>query len=210
MRKERNPEKSRNMILAAAEKEFAEKGFYGARVDEIAAAAEINKRMLYAYFGDKEELYKQVLRHSYRKMEEAEEQLVARKLSGEELITGIVNAYFAFLTENPAFVNLLMWENLNKGRYLKEIEATAIERKTIGYFIKAIDEGKEKGVFRKNIDSFQTVLSLITTCFSNFSNQYTLSRLFHTDLTDRENIEMRRKHTVQILKTYICEVYTDA
>ncbi len=207
--KERNPEKSRKMILLAAENEFAEKGFFGARVDEIAAAADINKRMIYAYFGDKEELYKQVLLQSYRKMEEVEQRLVALDLSGEELITSIINTYFDFLSENPTFVNILMWENLNKGKYLREIENSIIERKTIQYFINSIDEGKKRGVFRKNIDSFQVVLSLITTCFSNFSNQYTLSKLFHTDLTDKENIEMRKKHTAEIMKTYICEVNTN-
>ena len=208
--KERNAEKSRAMILAAAEKEFAEKGFYGARVDEIAASAGINKRMIYAYFGDKEELYKQILRQSYSKMEEVEELLAEQNLTGEALITGIINAYFDFLSDNPSFVSILMWENLNKGRYLREVESTAIERKTIGCFIQSIEEGKKNGVFRKNIDPLQTVLSLITTCFSNFSNQYTLSKLFRTDLTDRENIEIRKKHTAELMKNYICEVQTNA
>jgi AcrR family transcriptional regulator len=58
----RNPERSRARILAAALKEFAAKGFAGARVDAIARRASINKRMLYHYFGDKEELFKAVLR----------------------------------------------------------------------------------------------------------------------------------------------------
>ncbi|HSY43484.1 MAG TPA: helix-turn-helix domain-containing protein, partial [Candidatus Acidoferrum sp.] len=58
----RNPERSRARILAAALKEFSAKGFAGARVDAIARRACINKRMLYHYFGDKEELFKAVLR----------------------------------------------------------------------------------------------------------------------------------------------------
>ena len=56
----RDPERSQQEILAAAEAEFAEKGFFGARVDEIALAAGINKRMLYAYFGDKETYARQL------------------------------------------------------------------------------------------------------------------------------------------------------
>ena len=58
----RNPERSQERILKAAFKEFAEKGFAGARVDAIARRAGINKRMLYHYFGDKEALFRQVLR----------------------------------------------------------------------------------------------------------------------------------------------------
>src|ERR1700722_7975419 len=74
----RNPERSRARILAAALKEFSAKGFAGARVDAIARRASINKRMLYHYFGDKEELFKAVLR---RKI--SERQAWADAVSGE-------------------------------------------------------------------------------------------------------------------------------
>src|SRR5580698_5403705 len=74
----RNPERSRERILFAALKEFAAKGFAGARVDAIARRANINKRMLYHYFGDKEELFKAVLR---RKI--SERQAWADSLSGD-------------------------------------------------------------------------------------------------------------------------------
>src|SRR5208283_3726401 len=59
---ERNPERTRERILSAALKEFAANGFAGARVDAIARRAAINKRMLYHYFGNKEHLFREVLR----------------------------------------------------------------------------------------------------------------------------------------------------
>jgi AcrR family transcriptional regulator len=65
----RNPERTQERILQAAFKEFAGKGFAGARVDRIARRAGINKRMLYHYFGDKKALFREVLR---RKMAERE------------------------------------------------------------------------------------------------------------------------------------------
>ena len=58
----RNPERTQERIFKAAFKEFAGKGFAGARVDGIARRAGINKRMLYHYFGDKEALFREVLR----------------------------------------------------------------------------------------------------------------------------------------------------
>ena len=61
MARTRNPEHTRRVILAAAYREFAGLGFAGARTDAIAAAAGVNKRMLYHYFGSKEELYTTVL-----------------------------------------------------------------------------------------------------------------------------------------------------
>src|ERR1035438_8952443 len=74
----RNPERSRERILAAALKEFAAKGFAGARVDFIARRAAINKRMLYHYFGNKEQLFREVLR-----LKMAERQAWAESLSGD-------------------------------------------------------------------------------------------------------------------------------
>lgn len=202
--KERNPLKSQAAILTAAEHEFAQKGFWGARVDEIAKQSNLNKRMIYAYFGDKEGLYKQVLLNTYSKMEKVEKVLVEQNLTGNDLIEKIVSSYFDFLQSNPNFVNILMWENLNKGKYLQELESTTIERKTIQHFINAIEKGKIDGIFRKDIDSYQVVLSMITTCFANFSNQYTLSKLFHTDLTDKQIIEQRKQHTTQLITAYLC------
>ena len=58
----RDPRRTQERILAAALKEFSAKGFSGARVDAIARRAAINKRMLYHYFGDKEGLFREVLR----------------------------------------------------------------------------------------------------------------------------------------------------
>ena len=54
-RRPRNAEQSRQDILKAAEEQFGEKGFYGARIDAIAKQSGLNKNMLYIYFGSKEE-----------------------------------------------------------------------------------------------------------------------------------------------------------
>src|SRR6266853_1705342 len=56
----RNAEDTKRRILAAATEEFTEHGIAGARVDRIAAAANSNKAMLYAYFGNKEQLFEAV------------------------------------------------------------------------------------------------------------------------------------------------------
>jgi len=206
--RQRDPERSRQEILAAAETEFAEKGFFGARVDEIAQTAGINKRMLYAYFGDKEALYKQVLFRVYGRMESVERQLVEAQLKGTELIRAIIGAYFDFLRQNPTFVSILMWENLNQGRYLREMESRRIERSTIRYFVDALETGRQDGTFRREIDPWHTALSLITTCFANFSNQYTLSKLFGRDLGSEEIIASRKAHTVELMLAYLCKEET--
>ncbi|HEU4924714.1 MAG TPA: helix-turn-helix domain-containing protein, partial [Burkholderiales bacterium] len=67
--------KTRQKILEAATQEFARYGLGGARVDRIAARAGANKRMLYYYFGDKDDLFLAVLEESYAQIRGAEREL---------------------------------------------------------------------------------------------------------------------------------------
>ena len=71
----RNPERNRARILAAALEEFSRYGLGGARVDRIAARAGANKRMLYYYFGNKEDLFLAVLESRYAHIRRAEQGL---------------------------------------------------------------------------------------------------------------------------------------
>ena len=68
----RDPEATRARILAGAKAEFARKGLGGARVDDIAARAKANKRMLYHYFGNKEALFRRTLEDAYGHFRAAE------------------------------------------------------------------------------------------------------------------------------------------
>src|SRR5450755_3805570 len=104
----RNPERTRERILSAALKEFAAKGFAGARVDEIARRAAINKRMLYHYFGGKKELFRAVLR---RKI--GERQAWAESLSGDPAET--LPFWFEASCKDADWIRLLEWEALQAG-----------------------------------------------------------------------------------------------
>jgi TetR/AcrR family transcriptional regulator len=102
---ERNPERTRERILSAALQEFAANGFAGARVDAIARRAAINKRMLYHYFGDKEGLFRAVLR---RKI--AERQAWAETLSGDPAES--LPFWFKAVCGDAGWIRLLEWEAL--------------------------------------------------------------------------------------------------
>jgi AcrR family transcriptional regulator len=104
---ERNPERTRERILSAALQEFAANGFAGARVDAIARHAAINKRMLYHYFGDKEHLFREVLR---RKI--AERQASAEGLSGDPAES--LPFWFKLSCKDADWVRLLEWEALQE------------------------------------------------------------------------------------------------
>jgi len=107
---ERNPARTRERILCAALKEFAARGFAGSRVDAIARRAAINKRMLYHYFGDKEGLFRAVLR---RKI--AERQAWAESLSGDPAES--LPFWFEATCKDTDWVRLLEWEALQGGEH---------------------------------------------------------------------------------------------
>ena len=199
----RNAERSRQDILAAAEQQFGEKGFYGARIDAIAQQSGLNKNMLYIYFGSKEELYRQVLLNMYRRMEEVERRLLERNLEGVELIAELIGAYYDFLEQNPSFVNILMSENLMQGQFLRQLPRECIARRTLSELAARIRKSCGEGVFRADVDEQQTVLTMITICFCNFSNRYTLSQLTGCDLNDPAVQETRKKQTIDIMLSYL-------
>ena len=115
-RKKAPPVRAR--LLRAATRLFARAGFAGTTVDEIVAAAKVNKRMVYHYFGDKRGLYHAVLSEAYRSLEAVEISTLAHSHDIDALTAEIVRAYFDFLARHPEFVRLLLWENLNDGRGL--------------------------------------------------------------------------------------------
>lgn len=196
-------ENTKLRILEAAEIEFSEKGIFGARVDEIALKAEINKRMLYEYFGNKEDLYKTVLYNVYKRIADIDEKILSAEKDSIELIKEIIMVYYEFLATNPTFVRMIMWENLNNGKYIEESGAINIKDPAVKAIINIISEGKKKGVFKEEIDEQQVVLSLITFSFSYFSNIHTLSLLLKTDMTLKENIKKRTKYVSEMILNYL-------
>src|SRR6185369_7629674 len=104
----RDPDRSKERILTAALKEFSARGFAGARVDMIARRAAINKRMLYHYFGDKEGLFREVLR---RKIAQRQ----AWNAATPEQPAEYLPLLFDLACEDADWIRLLEWEALRHG-----------------------------------------------------------------------------------------------
>ena len=144
----RDAKRSRQSILDAAEAEFSSMGLYGARVDAIAERAGLNKRMIYEYFGSKEGLYKAVLVEVYGRLSRLEDALLAQDSVVVERFRSLVALYFEFLRDNPSYVNLILWENLNQGRFLREADMPALKSPIYGRIRDLFEEGRRDGSFR--------------------------------------------------------------
>lgn len=189
---------TRRKILSSAEYEFADKGLSAARVDEISARAGVNKQLIYAHFKSKELLYKAVLEDVYARLGICEQSLAETKFEGAQTIKKIILEYFNFLAENPSFVRLMLWENLNYAKNSDTLHTTLFFgiRKLLR---KAVDEGK----IRADLDVDQIVLSINMFCFSTFSNIYTVSHLLGKDLSQKAELDKRAAHITDIITEYI-------
>ena len=107
-------------ILNAAEEVFAEHGFDGARIDTIAKASGYNSSLIFHYFGDKLNLYAEVVKHADREMTEFQMSMFAPLLEDETIasnpqafktiLVGIATALFDYLVAHPRLMRMLLWE----------------------------------------------------------------------------------------------------
>src|SRR4029077_9512514 len=110
-----DPERTKRDIIDVATVEFAAEGYSGARVDTIAAKTRTSKRMIYYYFGGKEQLYLAVLEEAYRSIRTLESSLDSEKVGAVEALRRLVEATFDHDERNPNFIRLVSIENIHRG-----------------------------------------------------------------------------------------------
>src|SRR5512140_2177242 len=108
----------REAILTAAAQVFAAKGFGGARVDEIAARANVNKAMLYYHVGGKEELYAAVVARVLDGVVERLTAVLVSKASPEDRFRALVAAVSRAARDVPEFPALILREVADGGTHL--------------------------------------------------------------------------------------------
>jgi len=151
-RRPRDPERTRARILAAAVQEFAAKGFAGARVARIARRARVNKRMLYHYFGNKDDLFRAILG---QKLGERMTWATAAPDDPAEWL-----AYWLdVVCRDTDWVRLMQWEALETGH-----GAVAREEDRQRAADWAVDEMRRRqasGLLDPTLDPAQTLLSML-------------------------------------------------
>lgn len=195
----RNPERTAASILTAATREFAEKGFDGARIDVIARRAGTNKRMLYHYYGDKEALYLRVLEEAYGSIRFAERRLdLARRDPADGLRELALFTWHYFL-DHPEFLSLLGTENLMKARFVKRSPVIlAMHSNFITEMAAVLQRGEAAGVFRKGLDPIDVYLTIAALGFFYLSNRHTLSTIFRRDLEAPDQLDHWGEHVVRV------------
>lgn len=196
----RDPERTSGEILAAALTEFAAKGYDGAKVQQIATAAGCNPRLIYHYYGNKELLYRAVLRHIYAEIRAREDGLHLEALPPAEAIRRLVALTFDFFDGNRAFLLITRSENILGGRHIARLpEIQKMSAPLLAKIADVLARGHAEGVFRRQIDPLQLYVSIVALSAHHISASHTLSATFGIDISREDWRAARRDHVVALV-----------
>lgn len=179
----RNAEETRGRILKKAIAEFAAKGYSGARIDAISKSARTNIRMLYHYFGSKEQLYLAVLEQVIEELRDEELKL---DFSEVEPLAGLIQM-FDFIdrhfSEHRELMSILSSENMNRARHMKKsARIPAVSSPVLALLQNLLTRGVADGTVAPGIDPMHLYVTLVALAAYHRSNMHTLSFIFEQDL----------------------------
>lgn len=200
----RAPEQTRREILEAAIAEFSEKGYAGGRVDDIAARTRTTKRMIYYYFGGKEQLYAAVLERMYGGMRDAEAALRLDALPPMDALRRLVEVTFDHHAAHPEFVRLVSVENIHEARNVAASPTIrARNAAVIGTLQALLARGEKEGVFREGLDALDLHMLISSFCFYRVSNRHTLAAIFGRDLLAPATRDAHRRMITEAVLRYV-------
>ncbi|UJW82039.1 TetR/AcrR family transcriptional regulator [Hydrogenophaga sp. SL48] len=199
-----DPDRTMANILDVAQVEFAEKGLAGARIDEIAAATQTSKRMIYYYFGSKEGLYTAVLEASYREMRTHEAELNLDDLAPLDALRKLVAYTFDHHRLSENYIRLVMGENINRGQYLAQSPAIqALNVPAISAIRSLYERGVAQGVFRPGLNALDIHASISALTFFNVSNRHTFGLIFKFDAAGDDWMAQRRRSVIEMVERFV-------
>ena len=199
-----DPERTMADIIEIATREFADKGFAGARIDDIAEATRTSKRMIYYYFGSKEGLYIRVLEEAYRRIREIEAQLHLDDLSPEGALRKLVGFTVDYQRDNPDFIRLVATENIHRGEYLAQSKVIQdLNVPAIDGLRKLYDRGVAAGLFRSGLDMIDLHMSVSALSVFNVANRHTFSLIFQRDLEGSAALIARRDSIIEMVVRFV-------
>ena len=192
----RDADRSRKAILDAAETLFAERGFEAVSLQDIGEAAGLSRGTPNYFFGSKQDLYVAVLEQVFADREEATARAFepvrawcesARASSLRQPLTRAIESYMSFLLARPAFVRLVVREELRGGEGLRLAQREASAMREALAAVRAVAAKRSL----RGFDVDDAVLVLVSLTFSPLSQQSTFMAVLGRDLTDAA---VRRQH----------------
>lgn len=189
---------TRAAILAAAERSFAEAGLAGARTDAIAAAAGVNKAMLYYYFRSKTGLYEAVVEEHFQEFNRQALQVLAEPGSARAVLLRYVSLHFDFISARhrcaALYQQLMMAGGKPRERIVRKYFAPRSQA-----LARLLERGTRAREFRP-ADRFHTALSITALIVFYFSAAQVLQLLGHADAYTDANLRRRKREVLDFIR----------
>jgi TetR/AcrR family transcriptional regulator len=203
-RRSRDPERTKEEILVVATQEFAERGFAGARVDEIASQTRTTKRMIYYYYGSKERLYLAALERAYEDIRVTEASVDVEHLDPVTAVRTLAQLTFDRHEANPDFSRLISQENVQRAQFVSAASGfPGLDRPIVKMLDHALERGREQGVFVRDIDALDLHMLISSFCFFRINNRYTVAASFGRNLVEPERRTRYREMIGDVVVDYL-------
>jgi AcrR family transcriptional regulator len=181
--RQRDRARTKSDILTVATQEFAEKGYLGARVDDIATLTLTTKRMIYYYYDSKEGLYRAALQHAYEQIVVPVERYGVEGLEPIDAIRQVAKVTFDLHDGYPYFARLISLENMNRGRFIGgNAGIDVLPRPIIPLLQQLLVAGREQGTVKREMDAKDVHMFISSLCFFRVNNRFTFKANFGRDL----------------------------
>lgn len=191
----RDAERSREAILDAAERLFADRGYEATSLQDVGRLAGLSRGTPGYFFGSKDRLYRAVLERAFA----AELQVVGPAVDAggppEEVLAGLVGRFVDFLAERPTFVRLVGREALAGGDALRETGALTT---AIGTGLSGLTDLLARDRLRAP-DPARLLVSLVALCWFPFAHADTFLRELGLDPGSPEFVEGHKRHVVDLI-----------
>ena len=185
-------------IIQAAEKVFIRAGYDGARMQDIADEAEINKALLHYYFRSKEKLFEQILQRKMMAFLPKIQLIVKTEMTVLDKFEGIVDGYLKMLSENPRLPIFLLFSTYRNPDILEHMPREVFND-LISFLRKAIKQGS-----LKKIDPEHLLLSIMGMCVFPFVARPIASHMLgKSDDQYLKFLKLRKKEIMSLLEELV-------
>ena len=157
-------------------------------MDEIAARTRTTKRMIYYYFGGKEQLYTAVLERAYAEIRGGRAGHRRRPTSTPvAAIRRLAELTFDHHESHPDFIRLVSIENIHRAEHIdgRARRSPGLNTPAIDLIERILERGREDGVFRRDIDAIDVHMLISSFCVFRVANRHTFGAIFGRDLARR-------------------------
>jgi len=167
--------------------EFIEHGYHGARMQNIAERAKVNKALIFYYYTSKDQIYKEVLGRIFKTIFERLNNLSDEPTSVENKVRQIVDVYMSVLIDYPDYIKLMMYELSSGANTVKELNpfgALGMPFSPMGGKIYSFFDGKIRAGEMKQVDIIQLIISIVGQIIISFIGLPIIRTAFESNKMD--------------------------